>query len=668
MNHLADEKSPYLLQHRTNPVDWYPWGDAAFEKAKTEDKPVFLSIGYAACHWCHVMERESFSDASVAEELNKRFVCVKVDREERPEVDSVYMSALHAMGRPGGWPLSMWLTPDRKPFFGATYMPPDSLKALAANIEGMWKTRRPELEGTGATLLEGLGKAGEGMGGETPGPGVLDAAVERLQDEFDPEFGGFGSAPKFPQPSTLAFLLRYSDRSGDNRGTAMVLKTLRAMAAGGIHDQLGGGFHRYATDEAWLVPHFEKMLYDNAQLLRIYVEAHQVTGAPDLADTARSIAGYLLRILRLPGGAFACGEDADSEGVEGKFYVWRPEEVRLALSRGAGDIVCKLYDVSSEGNWEPKERGLPKDRSILRQAMSDEKAAEELKLPVAEVRRVKEWGRKKLLELRAKRVRPLKDDKVLASWNGLAIGALAYAGRVLNEPRWVEASEASAGFVLSRLYKHGRLLRRWRDEDSRFPGGLEDYAFMADGLIDLYEATFKLQYLSKAKELAGKMVELFNDEDGGFFSTASDAPDVPVRLKGHGDGALPAGNSQAARVLIRLSEFYLERSWLALAEKTIRACARLLTERPEAMPCMLSAVDLLLGPRERLIVVGKGGVARSAEGRFLPRAVLVKAGATLPSTEGAAATRGRPLVYVCRGQTCLAPAATELELDRSLSD
>ncbi|MBI5882359.1 MAG: thioredoxin domain-containing protein [Elusimicrobia bacterium] len=593
LNRLAREKSPYLLQHQSNPVDWYPWGDEAFEKARKEDRPVFLSIGYAACHWCHVMERESFENPAVAEELNKRFVCVKVDREERPEVDSVYMASLHAMGRPGGWPLSMWLTPDRKPFFGATYMPPDNLTAVAESISGLWKARRKELESSGSEMLEHLSRMSGSLAGDAAGLEALDRAFDRLRGGFDPEYGGFGGAPKFPQPSTLSFLLRYSHRTDDSRGTDMVVKTLSAMAAGGIHDQLAGGFARYSTDDAWLVPHFEKMLYDNSQLLRLYAETHQATKAPELADTARFIAGYLLRDLRLPGGAFACGEDADSEGVEGKFYVWVPDEISAVLGRKDADIFCRLYGAVEGGNWQPHEQGLPQDRSILHRARSFEDVAEKLGVPVSEVRRVEREGRRKLLEARSKRVRPLLDDKVLSSWNGLAISGLAYAGRALDEPSWIEAAEKAAGFILSHLYRDGRLLRRWREGDSRFLGNLEDYAFLADGLIDLYEATFEEKYLSKARELTRAMVELFSDDRGGFFSTGEDETGVPVRLKDMGDGALPSGNAVAARVLVRLSEFYRDPQLLALAEKTVKAFSLLLKERPEAMPCMLSVVDLL---------------------------------------------------------------------------
>ncbi|MFA6316430.1 MAG: thioredoxin domain-containing protein [Elusimicrobiota bacterium] len=668
MNRLSLEKSPYLLQHQANPVDWRPWGDEAFALAKAEDKPVFLSIGYSACHWCHVMERESFADLAVAAELNKRFVCVKVDREERPEVDRFYMTALHALGRQGGWPLTMWLTPDRKPFFGATYMPPDNLKAVAESVETLWKTRRAELEASAAAVLGHLAGLSGGWGEGAPaGLKVLDHAFDRMRGDFDPEYGGFGGAPKFPQPATLAFLLRYSDRTGDSRGTAMAVKTLRAMADGGIHDQVGGGFHRYSTDETWLVPHFEKMLYDNALLLRVYTEAHQVTGAQDMADTARSIAGYMLRDLRLPGGGFASGEDADSAGVEGKFYVWTPDEVAAVLEGRDCDVFCWLYDITEGGNWQSAEGGPAGNRSIPRRVRSLAEVAEEFGLSASEVQRIADQGLAALLEERSKRERPLKDDKVLASWNGLAIASLAYAGRVLEEPSWVEAAETAAWFVLTRLFKDGRLLRRWRDGESRFPGGLEDYAFLADGLIDLYEATFKPRYLTRARDLAVRMKALFEDERGGFYSTGQDEKDVPLRLKDTGDAALPSGNAAAARCLIRLSEFYGERAWSESAEKTVRAFSGLLRQSPEALPCMLAVVDLLAGPRDHLIVAGDGPVTHAAAARFLPRAALASAGSCLPMTLGAAQVKGRSLVYVCRGKTCLPPASTVEELDEELA-
>ncbi|MBI5211386.1 MAG: thioredoxin domain-containing protein [Elusimicrobia bacterium] len=628
MNRLAGEKSPYLLQHRSNPVDWYPWGDEAFERAAREDKPVFLSIGYAACHWCHVMERESFGDPSVAEALNTRFVCVKVDREERPEVDGVYMAALHAMGRPGGWPLTMWLTPCRNPFFGATYLPPDTLKGVAASIGELWAAKKGELKASGAAVIEHLGglagtlSGGRAGAGSRPGAGVeaMDRAFEALSESFDERHGGFGGAPKFPQPATLGFLLSHARRTGRGRGAAMVVKTLRGMAAGGIHDHLGGGFARYSTDDEWLVPHFEKMLYDNAQLLRVCAEAHCATGEADLADLARDIAGYVLRDLRLPGGAFACGEDADSEGIEGKFYVWRPEEVAAVLGGPDAAVFCRLYDVTPEGNWEPHEKGLPRDRSILRRREGAEDPGARLGLPAAEVRRVDAEGRRRLFEARSLRVRPLRDDKVLAGWNGLMIGALAYAGRALGEPGWVRAAAKAAGFVSTRLMKGGRLLRRWRDGEARFPGVLEDYAFLADGLLDLYEATAKAGHLALSRGLARDMVELFADEGGGFFTTGRDDSEVPVRLKEMGDGALPSGNAVAARCLIRLSAFCQDPSLLALAAKTAGAFSRLLDERPESVPCLLGVLDLL------------------------------------HPSKGEDAARG------CRGPTCRPPADAEIDL------
>src|SRR3989338_932976 len=560
-NRLIHEKSPYLLQHASNPVDWYPWGEEAFAKARREQKPIFLSIGYSTCHLCHVMERESFENPEIAAAMNRWFVSIKVDREEHPDLDQVYMAAVQSLTGHGGWPLTVFLTPDLKPFYGGTYFPPER----RSNVPGMaevlpavadaWQQKREEIMTSADELTASLQAHLAPLPGREPiAIETLHAAFHQAVSAFDPAHGGFGDAPKFPRSPELSFLLAYWARTGASpldsargrQALEMVTTTLDHLARGGMHDHLGGGFHRYATDAQWLVPHFEKMLYDQALLARTYLEAYRATKRPEYAETARGIFAYVLRDLADAGGGFYSAEDADSEGAEGKFYVWTPQEITQVLGHDAGELFNRFYGVTPEGNFEH-------GTSILNIVQPFEVFAKLKGVEPGALAEQLASSRERLLAVRSARVRPHRDEKILTSSNGLMIASLAYGAATLDDARYLASARRAADFVLTSLQRDGILMRRYREGDARYPGTLEDYAFFSYGLLELYEASFEPRYLAEAKRLASQMLERFwDDAQGGFFLRSREEPALIVRAKDAHDGATPSGNSMALHVLLRL--------------------------------------------------------------------------------------------------------------------
>jgi uncharacterized protein YyaL (SSP411 family) len=674
-NRLAKEKSPYLLQHKDNPVDWYPWGEEAFEKAKKEDKPIFLSIGYSTCHWCHVMERESFENEATAKIMNENFVSIKVDREERPDVDQVYMTACQVMTGRGGWPLSIWMTPDRKPFFTGTYFPPEDrwgqrgfpeiLKAIAV----AWKEKRELLLKDADKLVEAIRKAGGAVPGEMTKE-TLVTAIGRFRDSFDATWGGFGDKPKFPRSINHEFLLRSVHRTGDKKTLEMVEKTLQAMRAGGMYDQLGDGFHRYSTDERWLVPHFEKMLYDNALLARAYTQAYQVTGKEEYADTVRRTLDYVLRVMTSEEGGFYSAEDADSDlpdggHAEGAFYVFTPEQVLAIVPGEEGKILCRALGVVEGGNYTPVEKEEPRGNSVLHVAVDTATLAKEFEKSAEEIDRILLAGRAKLFEVREKRPRPGLDDKILTDWNGLMIGAMAFSGSVLGEQKYVDAAEKAAGFLVKTMrQKDGRWLHRYRAGDAAIPAFLDDYAFLAEGFFLLHQATFKTEVLEVAVRTAEIMIEDFGDPDGAFFHTAKTTKLI-ARMKESYDGALPSGNSVATLTLVRLGDLCTREDFLKKAEGTLKYFGGTISRYEPGFPYHLCALDALLGPRQEIVLVGESKEMLSKIRRtFLPNTVvaLVPAGGPdermkklIPMTADRPQVEGKPTAYVCENYTCQMP-------------
>jgi uncharacterized protein YyaL (SSP411 family) len=671
-NRLALERSPYLLQHAHNPVDWWPWGEAAFAEARRLGRPVFLSVGYSTCHWCHVMERESFEDEAIARLLNERYVAVKVDREERPDVDQVYMTAVQLLTGGGGWPMSVWLTPGKEPFFGGTYFPPRDrggqrgLPAILEEVAAVWDGDaarvRQATDAITAAVRTALAAGGE-PAAELPGPAAIERAVEAAAARFDPAHGGVRGAPKFPSSLPLRLLLRHHRRARDPRSLEMAVTTLERMAAGGIHDQVGGGFHRYSTDERWLVPHFEKMLYDNALLAVAYAEAWQVTGRPDFARVVRTTLDYVLRELTAPEGGFYSATDADSEGVEGRFFVWTEAELRQVLGADA-DRFVQHYGVTPEGNWE--------GANVLHVPRPDEAAWEAL-AP----------ARAALLARRARRPAPARDEKVLAAWNGLMISAMAFGGRVLGEPRWVEAAARAAGFVLGHLVKDGRLQRTWLGGAAGTPAFLDDHAFLAQGLLDLFEATFEPRWLAEAARLAEELEGRFADaEGGGWFVTAADHERLLVREKPTHDGAEPSGASVAVQVMLRLGAFTADERWRERAGRALRHYAPALEASPLALGELLVGLDLATDAVQEVVLLWPEGapppepflsVLRQT---FLPSRALLGAaegpalqalGAVSAVAAGKVAAGGRPTAYVCEHGACRLPAIDPEKLRAQLA-
>jgi len=679
-NRLAGETSPYLLQHAHNPVNWYPWGPEALERARAEDKPIFLSIGYSACHWCHVMERESFEDPRTAAVMNAAFVNIKVDREERPDLDGIYMQAVQAMTGSGGWPMTVFLTPDGTPFYGGTYFPPDdrphmpSFTRVLGAIDDAWRNRRDDVVQTGTQLREHLSQGTlktVALSQVALDPGVLEAAGRGLSAQHDPEFGGFGGAPKFPQPMAIEFLLRYAQRSGNEAARRIAVHALEHMARGGMYDHLGGGFHRYSTDARWLVPHFEKMLYDNAQLARAYLMGYQATGRAEFRTVAEQIIEYILRDMTDPSGGFYSTEDADSEGEEGAFYVWRPAEVRDLLGDEDARVFGAFYDVKESGNFEGR-------ASILHVDEPTANFAARLGVSEPELLRTLDRGRQLLFQARALRQRPARDEKVLASWNGMMLRALAEAARVLGRTDFLQAAVKNADFLLSTLRRpDGAMYRTWKPgHAARLNGYLEDQANVADGLVALYEATFDPRWLAAAAALADIILARFADpENGGFFDTSSDHETLISRPKDVFDNATPSGNAVAADVLLRLGLLTGQGEYERAAEGVLRLLREPMSRYPLGFARGLNALDFRLGKPREVAILGEPGaedteaLLRVVFEPFLPNKVVAGAaqsnGAAIPLLEDREQRNGKATAYVCEHYVCQAPT-TDPEVLRGL--
>jgi uncharacterized protein YyaL (SSP411 family) len=649
-NRLANETSPYLLQHKDNPVDWYPWGEEALARAREEDKPILLSIGYSACHWCHVMERESFEDPETAAVMNAHFVCIKLDREERPDIDAIYMEACQAMTGAGGWPLNVFLTPEQVPFYAGTYFPPDSRggmpawRAVLEAVADAWEKRRDEIRAGGDRIAQRLrGGALLAPSKEPLDPRVLGEAVAGLRSQYDRAHGGFGGAPKFPPASALEFLLRRGE-------TEMTAHTLRAMASGGMYDQVGGGFSRYSVDPYWLVPHFEKMLYDNALLARAYMHGWQVTGEPLFRRVCEETLDWALREMRAAEGGFYSALDADSEGVEGKFYVWGVGEMHDALA-GEPDAeeAIAWFGATDRGNFEG--RNIP-----VRGPGSPE--------------RLDDW-RTRLYRARAQRVWPGLDDKRLTSWNALMISALADAGAVLERADYLDAAKACADFLLRELRdEEGRLLRSWKDGQAKLNAYLEDHAFLLEALLSLYEATFEPRWFVEARRLADTMIARFADEEnGGFFETSSDHERLVARRKDLEDHPIPSGNASAAYGLLRLAALTGEHEYEARAVSTLRLLHEIAPKHPQAFGHLLQALDFHLSPVKEVALVGDDvrPLERVVRGAFRPHIVLAGGADGVPLLEGRSPVDGRPAAYVCERFACKAPVTEPAELERLLA-
>jgi uncharacterized protein YyaL (SSP411 family) len=686
-NRLTNETSPYLLQHARNPVDWYPWGEEALTTAKAEDKPIFLSIGYAACHWCHVMAHESFEDHDTAAIMNEHFVNIKVDREERPDLDEIYMEAVVAMTGRGGWPMSVFLTPEGVPFYGGTYFPPvdrygmPSFKRVLVSVAQAYRQRRAEIESGGQQFKLHIGRSiplGPRVDSSSLSAETLDLAFGGLARSFDAAHGGFGGAPKFPQPMTLEFLLRYHLRSGDPQALKMVDLTLTRMASGGIYDQLGGGFHRYSTDAGWLVPNFEKMLYDNALLARLYLHAWQVTRRPLFRRVAEETLDYLVREMQHAAGGFYSSQDADSEGEEGKYFLWTPHEVKSVLGDEEGDLFCRYFDVTPAGNFEGK--------TILNIKLDISTAAAASRTDEDHFRAVVERGRQLLFRAREGRVKPGRDEKVLAGWNGLALAAFAEAARVLGREDYRQVAERNAGFVLSEMRRAGRLLRSWRATSSEETGQarlnayLEDYAFCADGLLALYQATFDPRWFREARVLADGILAHFTDGEGGFFDTSDDHEQLFVRPKALQDNAIPSGNAMAADVLLRLAAYTGADGYRRPAEEILAAMSPALRQHSGAFSHWLSALAFCLAPPYEIALVGDPesddmrALLDVVFGSYRPYQVVAlavpgdrAAADAIPLLADREPREGRANAYVCRRFVCLAPVADPALLEQQLA-
>lgn len=686
-NRLAGETSPYLLQHAHNPVDWWPWGPEALTRARLLDRPVFLSIGYAACHWCHVMERESFEDEATAADLNAHFIPIKVDREERPDLDQVYMSAVQAMTGGGGWPMSVFLTPEGRPFYGGTYFPPEprhglpSFRQVLEGVAQAWRDQRGELEQAASRMVASLA-AGSRLPAvqEPPRPDLLEAAVTLIEGSFDVATGGWGGAPKFPQPMTVEFLLRRAVATGDPRPMAVARRALDRMADGGIRDQLGGGFHRYATDANWLVPHFEQMLYDNAQLARTYVHAWSATGEARYLEVARGTLDYLLRELGRDDGAFAASQDADTDGVEGGTFSWTADEIRSVLGDEAA-LFSTAYGATDGGNWE----GV----TILSRVRPASELATLYGLEAGDVERRLADARDRLLAHRATRPQPARDDKALAAWNGLAIGAFADAARLLahaGDPglraaaeRYRAAAERTAATILDGLLSDdGRLGRSWKDGRVSGRGVLEDYANLAEGLLALYEATFDERWFTTAHGLLDTVLEWFADPEGGFFDTADDHERLVTRPKDVQDNATPSGGAMATFALLRLAALTGESRYRAAAERALTTITPFVARYPTAFAMWLQASDLALAPIAEVAVVGPPEADETrallavAHGSYAPARVVAAgdgSGSTdVPLLRDRPLRGGRPTAYVCRGFACREPVTDPDALAEQLAE
>lgn len=673
-NHLKDEKSPYLIQHAKNPVDWYPWGDKAFEKAKNENKPVFLSIGYSTCHWCHVMAHESFENQEVAALLNHVFVAVKVDREERPDIDGIYMTACQIMTGTGGWPLTIIMTPDKKPFFAGTYFPRESgfgsigLKDLILNVQDIWNDNRSEALNSGDQIFRALQDVSKPMKGEYLDERVLEKTYDELSKVFDDEYGGFGDFQKFPTPHNLIFLLRYWKRTGNNHALYMVTKTLNSMAMGGIYDHLGFGFHRYSVDKYWLVPHFEKMLYDQALVAMVYTEAYQAIGKLDYKKTAEDVFKYVIRDMKSPSGGFYSAEDADSEGAEGKFYLWTAKDMSKILDEDEADFISIVFDVKEEGNFNDG-YSQPSNKNILHMKHDMNKLKDLLNLDQNEIEDKIETIRVKLYNAREKRVHPHKDDKILTDWNGLMIASLSKASQVFKDRIYSDVAKDAAEFILSELCIKNRLKHRYRDGEGRITGNLDDYSFIIWGLLELYTAIFDIKYLNAAIKLNKTLLKHFWDEvDGGFYFTAEDSEKVLMREKKTYDSATPSGNSVEILNLIRIARLTEDPELEAKAVKMEALFSENIKRALTGHTHFINAVDFKVGPSFEVVIVGKPessdtvNMLSTLNKTYIPNKVIIFKDPDNPivdkiaeSLEFKESIDGKATAHICAAGSCKMP-------------
>ncbi len=687
-NRLIDEKSPYLLQHAYNPVAWRPWSDESLRLAREQDRPIFLSIGYSTCHWCHVMAHESFEDEEIAALLNRSFISIKVDREERPDLDRIYMAATQAMTGSGGWPLSVFLLPDGRPFYAGTYFPPQpryghpGFSDILAAIERVWQEDRLKISESAEKISEYLKESGRSGQGQDLDPELPEQALEGLQSIYDRTYAGFGSGSKFPQPSILEFLLRYTHKTGSSEVLQMVVETLNAMAAGGIYDHIGGGFHRYAVDRQWRVPHFEKMLYDQAQLASLFLDASLLTGNRAYAGIARETLDYTLRDMRREGGFFSA-EDADSENPynpaehgEGAFFLWQAQEIEQLLGRDTTLIFNAAYGVEANGNALSDPAQEFNGRNILYRRTGDRELSRQFGRTAEEIRDILQKARQTLLQQRRRRTRPHLDDKVITAWNGLMLSALARGSRILEDRRYLQAAEETADFLLAQLVVDGDLKRRWREGEARFDGGLEDYAFLIQGLLDLYAADHRPARLQQALALSRRQVELFSDPAGGFFESR-EGDDLIARMKGQYDGAEPSGNSVSALNLLRLSSLTGDEAWRDLAEQAMRATAGTLIHQPSAMPLMLAASLTGLGRGRQVVIAGDPAnedtrqLLRAVNSQYLPDTTVLLAdggenqqylAGMLPFIGMIERKDGKATASLCEGMACRLQTCDPAEL------
>ncbi len=668
MNRLSDEQSPYLLQHANNPVDWYPWGEEAFKKAKELDRPIFLSIGYSTCHWCHVMEHESFEDDSVAKLLNDGFISIKVDREELPEIDHVYMTVCQAMTGGGGWPLTIVMTPAKEPFFAGTYFPKDKrggrsgLFQILPMITDAWTSKRQDIMTSVGQVKNYLDQLNSKPAGNDFSMELINGAYDQFRNGFDEEYGGFFNAPKFPSPHNLIFLMRYHHSFDNKIALEMATKTLKQMRLGGIYDHIGFGFHRYSTDRHWLVPHFEKMLYDQAMIAMAYTEAYHITGEDIFAQTANEIFTYVLRDMTASEGGFFSAEDADSEGEEGKFYIWTEQEIKDVLGENYGKEFNDIFSITTPGNY------------------TDESSGKQTRLNIPHLKNYNSNGnnnldsaREKLFNIREKRIHPLKDDKILTDWNGLMIAALAKASIVLNEPGYLDAAEKAAKFVLDSISKGERLLKRYRNGVAALDAHLDDYAFMAWGLLELYEATFLTKYLSQALDLMNIMVEDFwDDKNGGFFLGSDQSEKLIVRSKTAYDGAIPSGNSVAVMNMVKLTRITGNTKWAELAEKTMRAFSEDVNQTPTGYTLMLTGFMFDTQNSKEIVIVGDSRnrntikFLHTIRTSYAPHKVLLFKDTSVSEnrleqlanwTSTQNSINGKPTAYVCKNFACNQPTS-----------
>ena len=689
-NRLKLEKSPYLLQHADNPVDWYAWGPEAFEKSIKENKPIFLSIGYSTCHWCHVMAHESFEDPEVARLMNDVFICIKVDREERPDIDNIYMRVCQMMTGSGGWPLTILMTPDKKPFFAGTYIPRESqhgrlgMMDLVPRIKEVWDTQHDEILKSADKITASLNQIAHDASGPELDKSTLKTAYDQLTGRYSEQYGGFGNAPKFPSPQNLLFLLRYWQSTNDEKALRMVVKTLQSMQNGGIYDHVGFGFHRYSTDSHWLVPHFEKMLYDQAMLAMAYTEAYQATGINEFEETAKEIFTYVLRDMTDKEGGFYSAEDADSEGVEGKFYVWTEDEIRQTLKGDEADLIINVYSIDKIGNFRDEASGENTGANILHLNKSLTEIAFKNKESVDGLKESVEAARQKLFAVRNKRVHPHKDDKILTDWNGLMIAALAKGAQAFDEPKYAEAAKRAADFILTGMRREdGRILHRYRDGHTAILANVDDYAFLIWGLLELYETVFDVDYLQTALDLNSEMIKYFWDEkDGGFYFTAEDAEELIVRQKEIYDGAMPSGNSVAVSNLFRLSRITANTDFEDKANKIMLAFSKDVESAPSGYTQMMVALGFGIGPSYEIVIVGNPEADDTKEmlsslgKHFIPyKVILLKhddqetADITRIAeyTEYHSSFDGKATAYVCLDFACKMPVTNTEEMLKLLN-